>query len=50
MSEAAWEAAGEVPDDLEHRDLELKGRTETLGVSVLRGVAPAAAGGAAATT
>ena len=34
VSEAAWEAAGESHDDLEHRDLELKGRTETMRVAM----------------
>jgi adenylate cyclase len=35
VSEAAWASAGETPVDLEHRDLELKGRTQPLRVSVL---------------
>lgn len=35
VSEAAWDAAGEVPGDLERRDLDLKGRTEPLCVSVI---------------
>ena len=43
VSEAAWEAAGESHDDLEHRDLELKGRTETMRVAVVRAQAAVAA-------
>lgn len=45
VSDAAWEAAGESPDGLEHREVELKGRDQPLGVSVLRpGAALAPAG------
>lgn len=40
VSEAAWAAAGETPVDLERRDLDLKGRTETMAVSVLSGAEP----------
>lgn len=36
VSEAAWEAAGETPLELERRELELKGRTEAMRVSVIR--------------
>ncbi|HET8741783.1 MAG TPA: adenylate/guanylate cyclase domain-containing protein [Gaiella sp.] len=36
VSAAAWEAAGETPEGLEQRELQLKGRTEPLRVSVLR--------------
>ena len=43
VSEAAWEAAGESHDDLEHRDLELKGRAETMRVAVVRAQAAVAA-------
>jgi adenylate cyclase len=36
VSSAAWEAAGDSPEGLEERELELKGRTETLRASVIR--------------
>jgi adenylate cyclase len=35
VSDAAWAAAGGVGDELEHRDLTLKGRTEPFGVRVM---------------
>jgi adenylate cyclase len=36
ISSATWEAAGESPAGLEERELQLKGRTKPLNVSVLR--------------
>lgn len=36
ISSATWEAAGESPAGLEERELQLKGRTKPLSVSVLR--------------
>lgn len=48
VSEAAWEAAGETPVQLEQRELELKGRTEAIRVSVIR--APGAAAAAQSAT
>lgn len=48
VSAAAWDAAGESPDELEHRELTLKGRNEPLGVWVLRSSAADAASAAAA--
>jgi len=36
ISSAVWEAAGESPEGLEARELQLKGRSETLHVSVVR--------------
>jgi adenylate cyclase len=48
ISSATWAAAGESPDGLEERELQLKGRAEPLRVSVLqRGTAEAAGVGAA---
>jgi adenylate cyclase len=47
VSEASWSAAGLVPDDLERRELELKGRTEPMPVRVLRVETTAPLGGAA---
>jgi adenylate cyclase len=43
ISSATWDAAGESPDGLEQREMQLKGREEPLRVSVLRGRAPAVA-------
>lgn len=43
VSEAAWEAAGEPHLELEHRELELRGRTETMRVAVICGPAGSAA-------
>jgi class 3 adenylate cyclase len=40
VSDATWEAVGETPDELEHRELMLKGRSAPFGVRVVR--APAA--------
>ena len=45
VSSASWEAAGESPEGLEERELQLKGRGEPIRVSVLR----RAAAGVAAT-
>jgi len=47
VSEASWSAAGLASDELERRELELKGRAEHMPVRVLR-VEPTARLGAAA--